>query len=389
MRSRRMLWLILFLGSIILISFRGGNISYCLFFFLLLFPIFSYLYLFLALVQFRIYQSLDSRVITAGIPMKYCFTLNNEGWLPISCLKVELFPDFSYVEDIPQQKEFELLPGESYTFETTMVCKYRGVYRVGVKTIILSDFLRVFTLRYPIQGALEAIVNPRIPEEDEYESAEEVLKVLQRENTWKKENLDSVVREYVPGDTIRGIHWQATAKTGRLQSRREIGEERNNIYIYLDTTRVGKELKEYLPIENKKLELVLYLAKECLLKGQPVTVLYPQKDVTQGRIFLQRVSAEQYRNFDQIYDVVKEMEFFENPAKDGATKWWDEEAGNFTADACWIFVLQKPDEDMKDRLQEWKNRGMDLAVYLVGEHEENKMAGIELPLSLVSVEDSV
>jgi len=316
--------------------------------------------------------------------MKYSFTLNNEGWLPISCLMVEMYPDFSYVEDIPQNREFELLPGESYPFETTMVCKYRGVYRVGVKKIILRDFLKLFTLHYPIQGALEAIVYPRIPEADEYDMGEDILKVLQRENPLRKDGFDQVVREYMPGDALRRIQWQATAKTGKLQSRREIGEERNNIFLFLDTKRTGREQKEYLPIENKKLELLLFMARECLSKGQPVTLVYPQKDYGTGKLFLQNVSAEQYKDFDRIYDAVKEMEFYEMTGQMEQDEIWNQQFHLLMADACWFFILENPDENMKDRLREWQLSGMDLAIYLLGDDDGQDA---DLPISYVSMEE--
>lgn len=387
MRSRRILWLLLLIGSIVLISLQGGTISYGIFFFLLSIPVVSFLYLIAVLIQFRIYQSLDSRVITAGVPMKYDFTLNNEGWLPISCLKVELYQDFSYVTDIPQQKEFELLPGESHTFETTMVCKYRGVYRVGVRKIILRDFLKLFTLKYSVQGALEAIVYPRIPEEDEYAAREEELKVLQRENTFKREQMDNVVREYLPGDSIRRIQWQATAKSGKLQSRKEIGEERNNVFLFLDTQRFAAEPKEYLPVENKKLELVLFLARESISKGQPVTFVYLQKDVIKGEINFKSVSADRYRDLDRIYDEVKEMEFtmIEKKAEKDAV--WEKNQQFISSDASWIFVMEKLSDAMKDRLMEWKMRGMDLNLYMVGKYEEKGIENMDIPFSFVAVED--
>ena len=76
--------------------------------------------------------------------MPYYFVLPNETFYSFAGLSIRLFSGFSYVLDMPEDEEYELLPGDNYTYRTKLVCKYRGEYEVGVKEIILTDFLKLF-----------------------------------------------------------------------------------------------------------------------------------------------------------------------------------------------------------------------------------------------------
>ncbi|MBO4416078.1 MAG: DUF58 domain-containing protein, partial [Lachnospiraceae bacterium] len=89
------------------------------------------------------------------------------------------------------------------------------------------------------------------------------------ENSRLKQDFDAAVRDYIPGDPPKGIHRKLSAKTGKLKSRLTFGEERQGIAIFLDTDRVSDNEYEFIPVENKALEIVLalvdYYAKRSIM----------------------------------------------------------------------------------------------------------------------------
>ena len=69
--------------------------------------------------------------MVCGQPEDYTFILQNENFFAFSGVGVKLFSDFSYVEELPGDTEYELLPGDRFTYKTRLVCRYRGEYEVG------------------------------------------------------------------------------------------------------------------------------------------------------------------------------------------------------------------------------------------------------------------
>lgn len=198
MRLRRAVFLCLWVLSLVAISFFGGAVSYGFFFGMSLLPVVSLVYLVCVYFGFKIYQELGSRSMVCGEPVDYFFVLQNEDCFAFTGVSVRLFADFSYVEELPGDVEYELLPGDSFTYETRLVCRYRGEYEVGVKEVVVTDFLRLFRVRYGNPGTVRAIVQPRVVELTQLKGIEEFQAVLQRETSADTEP-DILVREYAAG----------------------------------------------------------------------------------------------------------------------------------------------------------------------------------------------
>ncbi len=377
MRSRKAIWLILWLISLVLVSIRGGAVSYGLFFFFTLIPVISYLYLIAVMLQFGIYQDLENRNMTVGEPQEYYFTLQNEGFLSISSIRVELFSNFSYVEELPDDITFELLPGESYTYHTRMIAKYRGTIRVGVRRLILTDFLRLFSVKYKLPSTLEAIVSPRVPDAEEMFAEEEFSASFRREASHKQNEPDMTVRDYVTGDSLRSIHWKASAASGKLMAKPRTGETQTAVSVFFSTKRRSRHEKEYLPTENKILETVLGMTQACLLKGQSVRVCFPKLQT--GNVVLKSLETECYADFDCFYDEISQVMFGDADVSSALTQWADEMGQRGTAQKM-IAVLHTLSESELGQLCFLNDIGCDIMVVLVDAPEE-----VQLPFGGVSV----
>lgn len=299
------LWIL----SLAAISSFGGAVSYGLFFAVTLLPLVSFVYLVCVYFRFKIYQKVESRNMVCGQPMPYFFVLQNDDYFAFSSVSVRMFSSFSYVEDMPEDTEYELLPGDKFTYETKLVCKYRGEYEVGVKEIIITDFFRLFRLRYPVPGAIRALVLPKLVRLQEPGSIADLSVYLQREAFLRKTEPDVVVRDYVEGDSIRQIHWKATARERKLKVRNRTGEEKQGIVLFCDTKRYTTDMREYLPVENKLLEVLLALGCFFAEKSVPYTVYFDQN----GPVKTQ-VSGMQ--DFDNFYQKTAELIFQEKEGLD-------------------------------------------------------------------------
>lgn len=256
MRRNGFIWLALWLLSLVAISYYGGTVSYGFFYTMTLIPIFSLLYLFYNIAFFRIYQYTDGRGFVVNDAVPYSFKLINEFHLPFVGIRVKFFSPFSTISDLSDKTEYELMPGSGITRETTLVCHYRGEYEIGIKEVIVTDYFRLFSIKYKNNESKRVIVAPQLVKLNSLGS----FQVTSKDSLSKKDKLDIVSREYVNGDDVRFINWNQSAKTGTLMTREKTGEDGNGVSIIMDSCRYSKDPYVYLPVENKILELTLAIA---------------------------------------------------------------------------------------------------------------------------------
>lgn len=302
MKTRRWVLFGLWALSLLTISFYGGAISYGFFFGVTLIPVVSAVYLLAVYLRFKIYQKLEGRNVVCGQPVPYFFVLQNDDYFAFTSVSVRLFSSLSYVEELPDGIEYELLPGDKFTYETKLICKYRGEYEVGVKKIVITDFLRLFQISYRVPETIKALVLPKIVRVSELHCIADVFALMQREAYTAQTEADVVVRDYMPGDALKQIHWKATAREQKLRVRNRTGEEKAGITILCDTKRYARDIREYLPLENKMLEVLLAIGIFLAERNMVYDVCYGQHGMVRRRV-------QGLKGFDAFYQQVSKIEF--------------------------------------------------------------------------------
>lgn len=357
MKWRRIIYIFLWILSLIGISVFGGTISYGFFWGLTIIPVIILLYLFLVYMQFRVYQEIESRTIVCKQPMPYYFKLKNETFYGFASLSVHLYSKFSYVTDMRDEDEYELLPGDEYTYHTQIVCKYRGEYPIGVKEIVVTDMFGLFRFRYKNEGKIEALVYPRIIHKDELKSLEEMINNNHQETIYEQVEQDVVTREYIPGDALKRIHWKVSAKEQKLKTRNMIGERRHRIALLFDTQRYSKNIQDYLPLENQILEAVLALSVLLAKKNISHSVIYHMQGIRSRKI-------EGIGQFESLYEEIAHLCFQEEYRLDLALEWLlEEHLHNKVQDL--LLVAHEIDEKMFKELQILSLEGVGIILYLI------------------------
>ena len=286
---RRWALLGLWLLSLPVISFYGGAVSYGFFFGVTLVPVVSAVYLLAVYLRFKIYQKLESRNVVCGQPVPYFFVLQNDDYFAFTSVGVRLFSSFSYVEKLPDGTN----------------C--RGEYEVGVKEIVITDFLRLFQISYRVPETIKALVLPRVVRVDELQCIADIADLLQRETCRAQTQADVVVRDYVAGDALKQIHWKATARAQALKVRNRTGEEKTGIAILCDTKRYSGDNREYLPLENKMLEVLLALTVYFAQRNMACDICYGQRGMV-------RCHVQDLQDFDAFYRQAARIDFAKEEA---------------------------------------------------------------------------
>lgn len=286
--------------SIVGISFRGGAVSYGLFAALTIVPFLSLLYLLAVYILFHIYQKLDRRYVTVNEPIHYHFALVNECPLLFSGIRVKFYSAFSSITTLDDEPEYELQPGTRIERETTLICRYRGEYEIGIKEIEIQDHFRLFRITYRNRRCVQAIVKPQLLCMDNIGGIE--LSEAVRSSEHNRTDPDILSREYVSGDDPRFINWSQSARTGTLMTRTRIGTNHNEIAVIMDTFRNTDDRSVFIPSENRVLELSLALSYYFSRNNIAFAAYFYQQQMN-------RASAGSRSGFDEFYETLSSAFF--------------------------------------------------------------------------------
>lgn len=301
MKRNRLIFFAAWILSVVGISFRGGVVSYGVFWTLTLIPVLMVIYLTFVLLCFKIYQQVNSKAVTSRSPVSYYFTLQNESLFAFSRIRVSFFEFGVDYADLDRNKEYELMPHSGYKTTTSIICQYRGEYYIGIEKIIITDFLNLFRLTYKNPEPFKVNVLPAI----EYPADSPIeLSSLYLNNVshFDQTIRDLLVRPYNERDSFRSINWKATAKNQKLMVCNMISEEQNSVRIVLDTKRNSDDYKEYLPAEDrllsKLISIVLYFTNRHI---NVEVIYYSGKE--------QHIALNDMNRFDDFYSKISGVIF--------------------------------------------------------------------------------
>ena len=360
MKVRRCILGGLWILSLTAISFYGGAISYGLFFGVTLIPVISLIYLLCVYSRFKIYQETAMRNLVCGKPTPYFFILQNEDWFAYTGISVRMHSSFSYAEETFESVEYELLPGDKITCSTNLVCRYRGEYEIGVKEVVLTDFFRLFRFRYAVSGQIQAEVSPKIVEVAELKSIADLPMSVLTATSGSTEP-DIIVRDYVEGDSLKQIHWKATARERKLKVRLMTGKDDQRISILCDTRHYSEDKKMFLPLENKILET--FLAVGCFFAGmeKEFYAWYGQDGVVKKHV-------DGMEEFNAFYRAVSDIVFRKS---ENFQRVLEQVTGQGVLQGCSLVfcVLHELDQAIMDTTEKLTANGAIVVIYVITDRE--------------------
>jgi hypothetical protein len=361
MRRNRIIWLCLWVLSVIGISLKGGAVTYGLFTALTLVPVVSLLYLLTVYMLFHIYQNSEQRFVTVNEPVQYRFALVNEYPLQFVGIRVRFFTDFSAITDLDDETEYELKPHTRIEMTTRLICRYRGEYEIGIKEIEIQDFFRLFRIRYRNKECIHAVVKPRLIKTDRLGDIELTDAVKASENSRSEPDVTS--REYVSGDDRRFINWSQSARTGALMTRLLTGSDHQEIAIITDTFRKSGEPAEFLPLENKVLETALSIAYYFSRNNICAAEYHLREELI-------RLTVENTWKFEEFYNNISEVMF---SSQNDHRRLYETAVRrpDISGSSMAFFILSSWDAETDALLCELERGGLRVEVCFIGDNEND------------------
>lgn len=253
----------------------GGRISYALFYVSLFLPLTAFLYILFVYQQFRYLQTIHHPNMLKGKPAEYTLTLSNECPVTFSGVQLYFFHDCSSMLGMEEELPYQINGGEKIALEGMLLCRYRGEYNVGLKEVVITDFWKLFSVRFLLHGHLMVTVLPNLKE---WEHHDFIGNETDDKNKLflggREEEPDAGVRKFVNGDSMRKIHWKATARQQELMTRSYQSIPKETLHILLDFSPVDEKGMTRLRIEDCVIEKGLSLARFCYEQQIPCSVSY-------------------------------------------------------------------------------------------------------------------
>lgn len=160
-------------------------------------------------------------------------SLENNSWLP--CLWVDI-DDHSNMRDYEISMIAEVGGWRYRNWHSQGYCNYRGLFSLGPVTLKSEDPFGVYEVSVDYSGKVNMMVVPPIVPLPEIDIASGGRVGEGRSsNKGLKQTVTSIgIREYMPGDSLRWLHWPTIARTGNLFVHLFENEPTSDWWILLD-----------------------------------------------------------------------------------------------------------------------------------------------------------
>jgi uncharacterized protein (DUF58 family) len=176
-----------------------------------------------------------------GETLRIVLRLHNRGILPIPWLRLHDRLPVALQTAANLDRVVSLGPGETLEVAYDTACRQRGWYELGPASVELGDVLGVNLVRRDLPTARRLIVYPRVLPINRLglPSRTPFGDVRTHQPLYEDPARVSGVRDYVPGDSLRKIHWRTSAATGRLQVKKLEPAQTLQTVVALDLSPSG------------------------------------------------------------------------------------------------------------------------------------------------------
>ncbi|MCD8317034.1 MAG: DUF58 domain-containing protein [Eggerthellaceae bacterium] len=258
-------------------DYTSSPIGWVPFLGVLLLVIFAPIYLWLLNKGIHVHQESTSMTCERGEQADIRVLFENRG--PLFATKVKAsftLEDVSGATIKEKESTLALSPFDSVPLNLSMEFAHVGTYKAGLNSVELSDYINLFTRTRKTEDQCTISVMPRILPIESFtfstESAEESLKVSR---SVLSDSLDyASVREYEPGDPLKTIHWNISARLGTYMTRLFEKSVDPGVAVVLDMSGLGNAGDESLYMYDAIVESALSIASFAYEEGIMASLLF-------------------------------------------------------------------------------------------------------------------
>jgi uncharacterized protein (DUF58 family) len=245
--------------------------------------------------RFDISEGLSRKYVIKGESAEYFFNVKNRSFMPFSRVTAVFHADAAINHFEETTRSFFIEPQRTKGVRFAITCPFRGEYRLGVKKITVYDTLGLFKFRRFINDAgLSIYVNPQlikrsVPLVAREDEAPRNINQLSGDDVTNVSDL----REYVAGDSMRRVHWKATAKRNELIVKNFQAVSKSYVVLLIDNSAAdGLNPMMDLAIQDRMIEELVGTAKFAYDERFPVVISHFSKPLDLGAVVFDKIYAE-------------------------------------------------------------------------------------------------
>jgi uncharacterized protein (DUF58 family) len=211
----------------------GIRLAYSLLYALILLFLISYLWSRLAADNLVVDRTSPEGQYQVGDHFEEHFTIENRSWIPVPLIELT---DFSNLPGYNPGRVFSLKGRRTRRWTTRGQFKQRGLFTFGPIELRYGDPFGLFARTLRIAGSRSVVVYPVVRPVGALDA---LAPSTAGNEQLRGRVLDippnaTTIREYVPTDSVKRIHWASSARLGRLMSRSFETREGGDAWIVLD-----------------------------------------------------------------------------------------------------------------------------------------------------------
>jgi uncharacterized protein (DUF58 family) len=211
----------------------GIRLAYSLLYALILLFVVSYLWSRLAADNLTVKRSSPEGQYQVGDHFEEQFAIENRSWIPVPLIELT---DFSNIPGYNPGRVFSLKGRRARRWTSRGQFKQRGLFTFGPVDLRYGDPFGLFTRTLRIAGSRSVVVSPVVRPVGPLDA---LAPSTAGDEQLRGRVLDippntTTIREYVPTDSVKRIHWASSARLGRLMSRSFETHEGGDAWIVLD-----------------------------------------------------------------------------------------------------------------------------------------------------------
>ncbi|MBO5270410.1 MAG: DUF58 domain-containing protein [Clostridia bacterium] len=250
--SRFWVYLILLVVAFVATQALHSKASNIFFTFMLLLPIVLLLYTLTSRLSLFMHMVSDNQTVHKGEACGYEMRLINQSILAYPFVEaIMVLPQSNAVRSTKRSVYIAMSPLGTYEVKNELRFRFRGTYYVGVDCFFVYDFFRMFRVRVDIRNAISVSVLPRelLMEDGGREAVSDDTESTQRRISMTDRVEFGDTRDYLPGDSLKSIHWNLSSRTDELVVKDYNAGGTRTTYVYCD---LSARVPETAPVPPPK-----------------------------------------------------------------------------------------------------------------------------------------
>lgn len=220
--------------------------------------------------------SLGEYTILKGDKISYKITLKNKSIFPSGDIKTYIEVHYGDVVHSKKILISSVMPMSTSTYAYEFETEYSGNVTIVRKKVVLCDYGKIFKIKLAKKNvAFNAVVMPQaFPIILDYtiNANNELIEAEKYHDSKKGSDRTEIfnIREYVPGDQMKDVHWKMTSKMDKYMVKEYSLPISRNVDIILDISQENnnvskKNMLDIVKVRDKKIEILYSLGLNFLM----------------------------------------------------------------------------------------------------------------------------